>query len=842
MPQRWCFYPSAVHIWNLANVLQQEDEKKDYIISDAVTGDVMTFSSSELVFIDSDGVLQPKGDLLDLPVVHEATVLHWLRKRLEEKRYSNRLGRVYLQFGSGTQPVCSCAAEVYYNVISGEGDQVISILGSTGSDKQLFTASSLASLLRCGGASRTTCAVMQAALSLLRWFGSVRTTDGTELPCHATRWNMSFNKRGSLASVSVDCEMLESSRILSVTENERLFTAAYMLLAGKEAGKYHAASTIFPQIADGTAPDSHDKAEYERSFAAFDALGIESKQRDNFWRVLSASLHVGALDISRSRTGKVRIATSCVASLRLACSLLSIEVVELERVITAADEPEVCRDTIACCLYHTVFHYIVHLINTALHRLATETTTDSSSITIIDAGGVMESGGGAFGIEEFVRHALYEVLEGRYRADIIEKPPLESFSECRNSSTTTGVQGPQGPSSEHVLQMLYNTSQGLVTALDEPISDDEFHKLVSTVSPLAYTEPRDADSLPVVLHHTFGAIKYDVRGFLSRRMPIPLEVVSLLSRATPLGFKNVSINPIATLHDFSKTTVHLLNTRATTWVRCVTSSTTRGVWSGAHVVEQLRQLGAMHVLHVALRSHDESIEHKKFLQKFRTLSKAPVRNTEYMQCVELVKEIVPRPLAFKVGPSLVLARSNVVRTLQNKIISRTSAILLAFIKGRASIEKVGKMSNPARGAVKQSIVSLKKLERVEISKRQCAQRDESRTRCFLVEGFQKRNAQLTKNSRHSIAMAQARFQHSIVDTENKKRSTVTACQAQAFRAIKEMYIKATKAIKYETAPSEVSTVDVPKYSDRAEKIAAKLIAHHSEVNTMTGNRYAHNVL
>ncbi|KAJ9449514.1 Myosin-2A [Diplonema papillatum] len=925
-----CFYPSATHVWVLGVVAHRSGENVQ--VSDCETGELMHFKESEIFLVHRakrEELLTPTSDLAEISAPHEAIVLHWLRNRVQQRRYCTRLGGVLLQFACGVEPVTSCGAELYLNALSTGRPQAVCVMGSSDAEKHLFTASLLRSLLRCGNATSAFCERLSASLTLLKYFACVRRVGGsstrapTELPCFTAVWSVSFTQAGSLAGVRLAVGGLEATRALSTTQKERMINCMYMLFSNHDH-EAHLASAHLPQLTDEAAqPDDLDQKEYLRSARAFSLLNVGDSVKEGIWNVVAAVLHISSIEVTSAST----LHPSSVPSLNAAADLLGVGVADLSSVIlqgqphsfssVSSTRPSpsatrASRDTLACLLYTTLFNYIVeNIINVALHDALSDANdpmaspspsasgspervssaspeavrhaffekrddgpvpqdegwhtsglpafdygsvrSDSGSplfspkkteagyvvydspppscsrrgassgdrittIAIIDAAGHHANRQEEFGIEEFVRHCIVEVLENRYREEVITKRKLEAAAEMQNHEVGIGVVPPPGPSSEHVVKMLFSTKSGLLTKLCFSDTDVEFHSSVSTFSsPLAYTiDPCDpssvgADTLPFVVHHTFGPTRYDATLFVDARKPAPRSFIELVTQRASLPllqlFDFSSDSIVTQLKTFLAGLVRALPTPFAagdvTWVRCLASSPVPGYWSGHHVAEQLQYLGVMPILHFSRGSHDTTVPHAAFVKKFSPLlpwGHPPVaRRPAFETCLTIVQKgcsaLPPTLLPLSVGKGSVLLLSPTLRFLHSKVLDRSSAVMLAFMKYRLAIIRATTTPPPRRPLTKESLILLRQIERAELSRRAVVTREEKRVKDKLCEAFKRKFVQLASTVKHSIAIVHASTQLKIVSVEERKRGCLMQALAYEFRSLRDLYVKETRLLK-----------------------------------------------
>ena len=829
-----CLYTCPTHIWGVGRVLQCHDGVEVVDLG----GDVVRVDVEEVLQVGEE-VLQVRSDLLEVPTPHEGVVLHWLRRRFDEGKYATRLGRVMLQFRSDHEPTCSTASEVYSRMLHSGAPQTLCVKGETHSDKHIFALSSLKSLLRCGGASRHVQETLHAAVGLLHFFGAARTLQGAETPCFSCVWRLGYSQSGALSSISLSTAALESSRILSVTENERLFTAAYLLLAGSDASKYLATSAVFPQIVEGVAPDAQDKVDYERAVALCHVLGFDTRTRDSLWRLVSAALHVGSLELVHAYSPTattVKVSHESQSSLKLASGLLGVDPSSLAAHITSSAHPAVTRDAIACAIYTSLFDRVVALLNNTLDRHL-QGHGAHTHISVVDCAGSQVHSTGPLGVEELLRHAICEVVEGKYRCDIIDVPRAEAeLLSDAGCDAVVGLPAFEGPPPCEVNTMLF-ASDGLLDRLDAASDDAAFYDSITTLhSPLVGTD--DPDGTLLDIHHTFGVVTYDVCGFVHANAPLARSVAELLAASQPLG----GLCRETSAHT-SRTFLRIVSEALqcdTAWVCCVSPDLLFNQWNGSAVAAQLQRNGVMGILHFTRHSHDVCLTQSEFVRRYSILSGG---DTAAAVAQELNALAVSRGLAvhnpLRIIRGSVLGVSTVLRTFDMLVQRKASAVLIGFARSFIA-HSMCTEANP-REHVKASMVDLRKLARVELSERQLILRDERKYRTFSFEQFNRRGVSIFERVRQSREDAQCRRLKGLEEVEGKRRKSIVAQSDIWFRQRRDESLKVTSRWFPKKGPpsSVVSSEPVAQIDAQAEEVAARLIQQQKNTAALVKSSYVH---
>eukprot|EP00659_Diplonema_papillatum_P003919 gene3919-6064_t len=796
-----CFYPSATHVWVLGVVAHRSGENVQ--VSDCETGELMHFKESEIFLVHRakrEELLTPTSDLAEISAPHEAIVLHWLRNRVQQRRYCTRLGGVLLQFACGVEPVTSCGAELYLNALSTGRPQAVCVMGSSDAEKHLFTASLLRSLLRCGNATSAFCERLSASLTLLKYFACVRRVGGsstrapTELPCFTAVWSVSFTQAGSLAGVRLAVGGLEATRALSTTQKERMINCMYMLFSNHDH-EAHLASAHLPQLTDEAAqPDDLDQKEYLRSARAFSLLNVGDSVKEGIWNVVAAVLHISSIEVTSAST----LHPSSVPSLNAAADLLGVGVADLSSVIlqgqphsfssVSSTRPSpsatrASRDTLACLLYTTLFNYIVeNIINVALHDALSD-ANDPMASPSPSASGSPERVSSAS--PEAVRHAFFEKRDDG---------PVPQDEGWHTSGLPAFDYGSVRSDSGSPLFSPKKTEAGYVVYDSPPPSCSR--RGASSGDRITTIAIIDAAGHHANRQEEFG-IEESFIELVTQRASLPLLQL--------FDFSSDSI--VTQLKTFLAGLVRALPTPFAagdvTWVRCLASSPVPGYWSGHHVAEQLQYLGVMPILHFSRGSHDTTVPHAAFVKKFSPLlpwGHPPVaRRPAFETCLTIVQKgcsaLPPTLLPLSVGKGSVLLLSPTLRFLHSKVLDRSSAVMLAFMKYRLAIIRATTTPPPRRPLTKESLILLRQIERAELSRRAVVTREEKRVKDKLCEAFKRKFVQLASTVKHSIAIVHASTQLKIVSVEERKRGCLMQALAYEFRSLRDLYVKETRLLK-----------------------------------------------
>jgi len=369
-------------------------------------------------------------DLTKSDYLHEPGILHTLRARFDLDSIYTYSGQILIALnpfkplkhlygprmmtafkGGGLEdlsPHCYAVAEAAYAQMMIEGHrQAVLISGESGAGKTVTARMCMAYLAeRSGQGAAMAMPIEQQVLEsnpLLEAFGNAKTVRNDNSSRFGKYIEMDFSLEGRLNGAHVSTYLLERSRVVSISADERSFHIFYQLLAGCPEGLRErlflpgvnvgtSSSSSFAYLAQSsvaTLAGTDDRAAFEETVAAMKVIGLDEEQIEAVLEVVSAVLHLGNIRFEGAMDAKADEAVVCsdetsLRSLHHAATLLGTSPEELRRAlmsrkITIGGEVIVkefnvlesveSRDSLSKALYGRLFDWIVAAVNEKIGRV-----------------------------------------------------------------------------------------------------------------------------------------------------------------------------------------------------------------------------------------------------------------------------------------------------------------------------------------------------------------------------------------------------------------------------------------------------------------------------------------
>ncbi|XP_069070803.1 unconventional myosin-XVIIIb [Pleurodeles waltl] len=312
--------------------------------------------------------------------------------------------------------ICAVAQKAYWNMLMQRQDQTIVPLGRSGAGKTTCCQNALEYLVGAAGSvdARVTVEKIQAMFTVLKAFGTVSTSQGSNSTRFSMVTSLDFNSVGRVTAAHLQTMLLERFRVTQQPEGESNFHVFAYMLAGVDMDLR--TELYLNQMAESNSfgimpyikPEEKQKASvsFIQLQAAMETLGFAVSEQKAIWHVLAGIYHLGAAGacrVGRKQFMKFDWATNAANVLGCDCEELSTAVFKhhlkqiIEQVTSGVkrlsqdDErnagPKMsgveCVEGMAVGLYEELFAVIVSLIN----RSFSSSHLSLASIMVMDVPG-----------------------------------------------------------------------------------------------------------------------------------------------------------------------------------------------------------------------------------------------------------------------------------------------------------------------------------------------------------------------------------------------------------------------------------------------------------------------
>ena len=564
------------------------------------------------------------------------------------------------------------------------------------------------------------------ATPILESFGNAKTIRNDNSSRFGKYTEVFFDKQGCIEGAKISDYLLEKSRIVFHTDEERNYRVFYEILSGlpKEqldklgltsAEKYFYLNQGMCMQFDG----KDDSEDFQRLNEAIDFIGIQSMERDGVFQLLASILHLGNICF-RSRSSEDNTALfKSMEALDICCSQLQVSKDRLKlaltnkRTVTRGEEFHTpftveqaldARDALAKALYSHLFNWLVMKINSIVY---VSNSKYSASIAVLDI----------FGFEMFQINSLEQLcinyaneqLQFYFNQYIFHLEQEEYMKEKIDWKTI------EFRDNQSCIDMISKYPSGLLHILDDeshfPKGTDEsflnkcHHEHGQHSN---YIHPKQKVLVFGVRHYA-GSVWYNVEYFLDKNRDVlridfvnilqdsKLELISNIFKNENCTQPNQTLSGTATRKrmptvaaKFNSSLNSLIETMKKChpyFVRCIKPNDDKSPMKFIEklVLEQLRYSGMLETVRIRKSGYPVRLDFENFLTRFHFLSRNKEKLREF-PAKEAVAHILKSIAAtgFQIGRSKVFLREttelylekNKLREIQIKCI-----IIQKYVKG-----------------------------------------------------------------------------------------------------------------------------------------------------------------
>ena len=625
---------------------------------------ILSYPSHIYQFSAGSDTMTP-DNLLDLPELHHSILLHTLKQRYYQDETYSYIGDLVVSLNPYKRTIpwqdpsviydyldinntnvrphaWSVARNAYHKACKYKKSQSIIVSGESGSGKTESCKLMLEYLCKAPNyPNKATCADNSGTVDLpsiilhsnilLEAFGNAKTVKNDNSSRFGKMTQVYIDSTGHIQSMSITPYLLEKSRILVASKDERLYHIYYQLLAGspknlRERLRINSIDQfrIFRENgAVTTIDDVNDTANFNVTRNALRVLEFTDEDQEVIWTILASILHLSNLtvvEVKIDHSSEISpeddsICEFIVDSLHLEISSSEFKRCLVHRKVDMRDEfiyrkltAEKARDQIrALCkhLYTRLFHWIIQRVNSiaASNLSANSGSLSDGSLTCISLLDI-------FGFENFSVNSIEqlcinlanEALQQHYSQFIFKKDLLELERE--------GIKPVQVSfhDNQPVLDLIMGDTKSIFSILDDvsnlgmerhkPQPDKDLLDAITaiykpdyqkakphTTDPASSTEaphtgkPSDyfergrLDDCSFTVRHYAGRVKYRVDGFLEKNADqTPAHLANLPGGAGPLRAVARGVQAGTVAAAFRQSLVGLVGALGATepnWVRCV---------------------------------------------------------------------------------------------------------------------------------------------------------------------------------------------------------------------------------------------------------------------------------
>uniref|UniRef100_A0A8D3CD60 Methyl-CpG binding domain protein 3b n=1 Tax=Scophthalmus maximus TaxID=52904 RepID=A0A8D3CD60_SCOMX len=735
---KFVWIPDPDAVWVSAQLLQDYAHGDKHLLLQLSNGKVrhaklQLGSPPDLPPLGNPDILEGENDLTALSFLHEPAVLHNLRVRfLDYSSIYTYCGIVLVAINPYEQlhiygeevidaysgqdmadmepHIFSVAEEAYRTMTREEKNQSIIISGESGSGKTVSAKFTMRYFAVVGGAAQQTSVEDRVLASnpIMESIGNAKTTRNDNSSRFGKYIEIGFGRKGDIIGAKMRTYLLEKSRVVFQASAERNYHIFYQLCASRELPEMRCLKLDAPERFRYTSqggemqiPGADDLSDLECTRNAFTVLGVQPHQQMELFRVLSAVLHLGNVNIQASGRSSDRSYIEVNdRALAVFSKLLGVEGPQMahwlcHRRLAVGGEMLVkprtgqqaaeARDALAKHIYGQLFTWTVQRLNSALR---TQRGQSRSFIGVLDIYGFETFDRNSF--EQFCINYANEKLQQQFNRHVFH---LEQEEYLREELAWSRIEFIDN----QLCINLIEGQLGLFDLLDEecrmPKGSDEswvrklYDQHLSSKPQQHFQKPRMSNSAFIVLHFA-DTVQYECEGFLDKNRGTVFEELVNILKASQVQMckcekKKSSFTSHRTQTDrglpgfecicacqFRQSLQMLMDTLNSTtphYVRCIKPNDLKEafIFDPKRTVQQLRACGVLETIRISAAGYPSRWTYEEFFSRYRVLLRGP-QSQEQAQasCRRTLPQVISDPDQYCFGKTKVFFRAGQVALLE----------------------------------------------------------------------------------------------------------------------------------------------------------------------------------
>uniref|UniRef100_A0A8C2ZV69 Myosin VC n=1 Tax=Cyclopterus lumpus TaxID=8103 RepID=A0A8C2ZV69_CYCLU len=740
--------PDAEHVWKSAEIM------RDYHSGDNVLRLLLEDGTEHHLPVDpskpqlppfrNPDILVGENDLTALSYLHEPAVLHNLKVRFAESKiiytycgiilvavnpykqlhvYGDAIIHAYSgqNMGDMDPHIFAVAEEAYKQMARNHKNQSIIVSGESGAGKTVsarYAMRYFAVVSKSGSKTHVEDKVL-ASNPITEAIGNAKTTRNDNSSRFGKYTEISFDRRYRIIGANMRTYLLEKSRVVFQTDNERNYHIFYQMCSCAHLPQFKSLSLRdadkFQYTCKGgdiSIEGVDDKKDMEETRKTFSLLGLKEDFQSDVFKVLAAILHLGNVNIRNSGAGKSSVPPSD-PHLAFFCELLSVSAEGLgrwlchRRLVLLAEtvvkplpiERAVnARDALAKQIYAHLFDCIIKRINSALQVPGQQ----HAFIGVLDIYGFETFDINSF--EQFCINYANEKLQQQFNLHVFK---LEQEEYMREDIPWTLI---DFYDNQPVIDLI-EAKMGILDLLDEeclfPQGTDQswLQKLFNYLdsSPL-FEKPRLSNEA-FVIQHFADKVEYQCTGFLEKNRDTLYEELVDIMRVSKFPFlanffreqkqssvtrKGVQVRParpaVKPANKQLRTSVgdkfcsslsllmETLNATTPHYVRCIKPNDEKlpFEYDSRRVVQQLRACGVLETIRISAQSYPSRWTYNEFYSRYSILMSHQEAdlNDKKQTCKDVLQRLIQDPNQYKFGRTKIFFRAGQVAYLEKLRLDR----------------------------------------------------------------------------------------------------------------------------------------------------------------------------
>uniref|UniRef100_A0A8B9VV74 Myosin VC n=1 Tax=Anas zonorhyncha TaxID=75864 RepID=A0A8B9VV74_9AVES len=640
-------------------------------------------------------ILVGENDLTALSYLHEPAVLHNLKVRFVESKliytysgiilvainpykqlpiYGDAIIHAYSgqNMGDMDPHIFAVAEEAYKQMARNNKNQSIIVSGESGAGKTVsarYTMRYFATVSKSTSNAHVEDKVL-ASNPITEAVGNAKTTRNDNSSRFGKYTEISFDQSYRIIGANMRTYLLEKSRVVFQSENERNYHIFYQLCASAMQPEFQhlklgsAEEFNYTRMGGNTVIEGvDDRANMVETQKTFALLGLKEDFQMDIFKTLAAILHLGNVEITA--VGDERSSISPEDShLNIFCELLDLNFDKItqwlchRKIITTSEtvikpmtkaQAVNARDALAKKIYSHLFDFIVERINQALQFTGKQHTF----IGVLDIYGFETFDVNSF--EQFCINYANEKLQLQFNLHVFK---LEQEEYMKEDIPWTLI---DFYDNQPVIDLI-EAKMGILELLDEecllPHGTDEnwLQKLYNNfVNKNALFEKPRMSNTSFIIQHFADKVEYKCEGFLEKNRDTVYEVLMEILKESKFR-SSLSL----LMETLNATTPH--------YVRCIKPNDEKQPFEfdSKRVAQQLRACGVLETIRISAQSYPSRWTYIEFFSRYSILmtQQELSLNDKKQICKIVLQRLIQDPNQYQFGRTKIFFRAGQVAYLE----------------------------------------------------------------------------------------------------------------------------------------------------------------------------------
>ncbi|EDK45566.1 hypothetical protein LELG_03745 [Lodderomyces elongisporus NRRL YB-4239] len=473
--------------------------------------------------------------------------------------------------GKAKPHIFATAEGTYRNLLSNKKNQSILVTGESGAGKTENTKKVIQYLSSITGSHQKKIGInlkgedsiedkILQANPVLESFGNAKTIKNNNSSRFGKFIKIFFDTTGNLTGANIDYYLLEKSRVVNQSKNERNYHVFYQFLKGYESLpslglSKDIKSYEYLKSGQSSIPNVDDFKEFNLLVEAFKIVGFQPNEMQFIYLTLAVILHLGNLKFTSMTAEQASFTTESplkqianllgVPELALRDNFLKPKVKAGRELVTKskkANEVKFAIDAFAKYLYEKLFQYIIKRINANLHN-HDEAHVAGNFIGVLDIAGFEIFEKNSFEqlcinytnekLQQFFNHHSFILEQSEYLRENIQWDFIDFGKDLQPTIDLIETKTPMGILKllDEECMMPKSSDKMFMEKLSQNFASSKNKNNKNNNKNKKFAENKYKNGF--IIHHYAGSVEYNVDNWLQKNTdPISENILALLTTST----------------------------------------------------------------------------------------------------------------------------------------------------------------------------------------------------------------------------------------------------------------------------------------------------------------------